>query len=146
MGRLRGTVEYLYWSSRRTERFLNDNNLAVPQLTTTISSPGISWLPTFSRTVVDLGNRRPLIAKKIETALGQVAVSRFDGPRGITYAKGISPVIFGEFKNWDDREVLERQPALMFTAVDYDRKHPASVPVCLFGSMDNFSVTIHFLQ
>ena len=104
MGELGGVTQYLYWSSRRTERFLNDNNLPIPQLATTISSPSIRWLPTLSRTVVDLGNRRPLIAKKIETALGQVAVSRFDGPTGITYAKGLSPVVFGEFKNGSIRD------------------------------------------
>ena len=138
MGELGGVTRYLYWSSRRTERFLNDNNIPIPQLTTAISSPAISWLPTFSRAVVDLGNRRPLIAKKIETALGQVAVNRFDGPSEITYAKGISPVVFGEFRSWNNLEDQVRQPALMFTAVDYDRKYPQSVAVCLFGSMDNF--------
>ena len=116
MRELGGTVEYLYWSARRTERFLNDNNIPIPQLTTTIASPARGWLPSLSRTVVDLGNRRPQIAKTIETALGQIAVNRFDGPSPIKYAKGTSPVVFGEFKTWDVKH--ERQPAVMFTAVD----------------------------
>jgi hypothetical protein len=136
MRELGGTVEYLYWSSRRTERFLNDNNISVPQLTTTIASPGRGWLPTFSRTVVDLGNRRPQIAKTIDAALGQMAVSRFDGPGPIKYAKGISPVVFGEFVTWGVEH--ERQPAVMFTVVDHGRRDKRSVAVCLFGSMDNF--------
>lgn len=136
MRELGGTVEYLYWSARRTERFLNDNNIPVPQLTTTIASPGRGWLPTFSRTVVDLGNRRPQISKTIEAALGQMAVSRFDGPVPIRYAKSISPVVFGEFVTWGVEH--ERQPAVIFTVVDYDRRDKRSVAVCLFGSMDNF--------
>jgi hypothetical protein len=136
MRELGGTVEYLYWSARRTERFLNDNDIPIPQLATTIASPGRGWLPTFSRTVVDLGNRRPQIAKTIEAALGQMAVSRFDGPGSIRYAKGISPVVFGEFVTWGVEH--ERQPAVIFTVADYDRRDKGSVAVCLFGSMDNF--------
>ena len=136
MRELGGTVEYLYWPARRTERFLNDNNIPIPQLTTTIASPARGWLPSLSRTVVDLGNRRPQIAKTIETALGQIAVNRFDGPSPIKYAKGTSPVVFGEFKTWDVKH--ERQPAVMFTAVDYGRRGRELVAICLFGSMDNF--------
>jgi hypothetical protein len=136
MRELGGTVEYLYWSTRRTERFLNDNNIPVPQLSTTIASPGRGLLPTFSRTVVDLGNRRPQIAKKIEAALGQIAVRRFDGPSPIKYAKGTSPVVFGEFITWDVEH--GRKPAVMFTAVDYDWQDRRSVAICLYGSMDNF--------
>jgi hypothetical protein len=32
MSELGGIVEYLYWPVRRTGRFIEDNNLVVPQL------------------------------------------------------------------------------------------------------------------
>ncbi len=137
MGELGGTVEYLYWSSRRTNRFLEDNGLVVQPVTHTISSPSLSWLPIFSRSTSSSGGLRPQVAKRIETALGQIAVTRFNAPGPVTYAKGTSTVVFGEFITWLVQP--ERQPAVMFTEVDYDRRNRRSVAVCLYGSMDNFS-------
>jgi hypothetical protein len=136
MGELGGTVEYLYWSSRRTSRFVEDNNLTVQQVTRTMTSPALAWLPTFSRSTTSTGNLRPQIAKAIEEALGQLAVTRFNAPGPIRYAKGISNVVFGEFVTWEVKP--ERQPALIFTVADYDRKDQGSVAICLYGSMDNF--------
>ena len=49
MGELGGTVEYLYWSTRKTNRFLEDNDLVVRAVTRTVTSPSLSWLPTFSK-------------------------------------------------------------------------------------------------
>lgn len=136
MGELGGTVEYLYWSARRTGRFIEDNNLATQQVTRTITSPALRWLPTLSRTATSSGSLRPQIARTIERALGQIAVTRFNAPGPIKYAKGTSAVVFGEFKTILVKP--ERQPALMFTAVDYDRRDRRSVAICLYGSMDNF--------
>jgi hypothetical protein len=136
MGELGGTVEYLYWSSRRTSRFLEDNNLVVQPVTRTISSPPLRWLPTFSRSATSSGSFRPQVAKRIERALGQIAVTRFNAPGPIMYAKGMSTVVFGEFITWLVQP--ERQPAVMFTAVDYGRRDQKSVAICLYGSMDNF--------
>jgi hypothetical protein len=136
MGELGGTVEYLYWSVRRTGRFIEDNNLAAPQVSRTITSPALGWLPTLSRTASSTGSLRPQIARTIEKALGQIAVTRFNAPGPIQYAQDTSTVVFGEFRTFHVE--LERQPALMFTAVDYDKKDRGSVAVCLYGSMDNF--------
>ena len=136
MAELGGTVEYLYWSSRRTSRFVEDNNVTVQQVTRTITSPALKLLPTFSRSTTSTGNLRPQIAKAIEGALGQQIVTRFNAPGPIRYAKGSSTVVFGEFVTWLVKP--ERQPALMFTVGDYDRKDRGSVAICLFGSMDNF--------
>lgn len=136
MGELGGTVEYLYWSARRTGRFIEDNNLAGPQVAWTITSPALRFLPTLSRTATSSGSLRPQIARTIERALGHIAVTRFNAPSPIKYAKGTSSVVFGEFKTWMVKP--ERQPAVMFTAVDYDRRDRGSVAICLYGSMDNF--------
>src|SRR5262249_46936205 len=117
-------------------RFLEDNDIVAQQVTRTITSPAFGWLPTLSRSTIRSSNRRPQVAKAIERALGQIAVTRFNAPGPIKYAKGTSNVVFGEFKTW--QVAPERQPAVIFTAVDYNRKDPRSVAVCLYGSMDNF--------
>jgi hypothetical protein len=137
MGRLRGTVEYIYWSSRRTARFVEDNNLAAAgrQVTRTISSPALPWVPTLSSAATSSGSLRGQTARVIERALGPIAVARFDKPGPVMYAKGVSPVVFGEF--WVPQIKAERQPAVMFTAANYGRGDPNSVAVCLYGSMDN---------
>lgn len=131
-----GAVKYLYWSERRTGRFIVDNDLAAPQITRTITSPSLNWLPTLSRTATSSGGLRPQIANAIEKSLGKIAVNHFNVAGPIRYAKGASNMVFGEFRGHTDK--AERQPALMFTAVDYDRQDRESVAVCLYGSMDNF--------
>ena len=136
IGELGGTVEYLYWSNRRVNRFLEDNDLVVRPVTRTVTSPSLSWLPTFSRSTTSSGSPRPQVAKTIERSLGQISVKRFNSPGPIKYAKGTSTVVFGQFKTWPVKPA--RQPAVIFTSVDYDERDQGSVAVCLFGSMDNF--------
>jgi hypothetical protein len=132
-----GYIEYLYWSSRRTDRFLEDNDLADKPVTRTVTSPSLGWIPTFSQSTTSSGTSRPRVARNIEKSLGQIAVSRFDAPGPIHYAKGVSTVVFGEFLLGVNSED-PRQPAVMFTAVDYDHDDRDSVALCLYGSMDNF--------
>ena len=136
IGELGGTVEYLYWSNRRVNRFLEDNDLIVPPVTRTVTSPSLSWLPTFSRSTTSPRSPRPQAAKIIERSLGQIAVSRFNSPGPIKYARGTSTVVFGQFKTLPFKPA--RQPAVIFTSMDYDEQDQGSVAVCLFGSMDNF--------
>jgi hypothetical protein len=136
MGELGGTVEYLYWSTRRTSRFIEDNGLSVQPVTQTFTSPSFGWLPTFSRSKTSASGVRPQIAKAIEGALGQIAVSRFNAPGPIQYAKGTSVVVFSEFMHVSSQR--EDRPTVIFTVVDHSRRDRGSVAVCLFGSMDNF--------
>jgi hypothetical protein len=135
MAELGGIVEYLYWSERRTSRFIEDNGLSIPQVTHTVTAPSFRWLPAFSRTATNPSNLRAQKAMRIEQALGAIAVTRFDGPRPIKYAKGVGTVVFGEFIS-----LLHppRQPAVILTVMDYDRRDRDSVALCLYGSMDNF--------
>ena len=136
MGELGGTVEYLYWSTRRTSRFIEDIGLSVQPVTRTFTSPSFGWLPTFSRSKTSASGVRPQIAKEIEGALGQIAVSRFNAPGPIQYAKGTSVVVFSEFMHVSSQR--EDRPTVIFTVVDHSRRDRGSVAVCLFGSMDNF--------
>jgi hypothetical protein len=114
---------------------MEDNGLSVQPVTRTFSSPSLGWLPTFSRSRTSVSGTRPQVAKTIEVALGQIAVTKFNAPGRIQYAKGTSTVVFGDFMvpvHQEDR------PAVMLTIVDYSRRYRGSVAVCLFGSMDNF--------
>jgi hypothetical protein len=136
MGELGGTVEYLYWSTRRTSRFIEDNGLSVQPVTQTFTSPSFGWLPTFSRSKTRVSGTRPQIAKAIQEALGQIAVTRFNAPGPIQYAKGTGIVVFSEFMHVSSRP--EDRPTVVFTMADHSRKDRESVAVCLFGSMDNY--------
>jgi hypothetical protein len=140
MAELGGTVEYLYWSTRRTGRFMEDNDLSVQPVTRTFTSPAFGWLPTFSRTTTSANGTRPQIAKAIEDALGQTAVAKFNAPGPIRYAKGTGKVVFGDFISATEQE--DESPAVMFTVADHSRRHRDGVAVCLFGSMDNFPEVI----
>lgn len=137
MGELGGTVEYLYWSNRRTSRFMEDNGLSVQSVTQTLTSPSFGWLPTFSRGRTSISGTRPKIAKTIEDALGQIAVTRFNAPGPIQYAKGTNMVVFSEFMHVTRRED-DRSPTVIFTMADHSRRERESVAACLFGSMDNY--------
>src|ERR1700733_4683980 len=139
MGELGGTTEYLYWSSRRTGRFMEDNDLSIQPVTQTFTSPSIGWLPTFSRSKTSGSGTRPQIAKVIEGALGQTAVTNFDAPGPIQYARGMGIVVFSEFKHvYRKQDEPPRRPTVIFTMADYSRRDRESVAVVLFGSMDNY--------
>jgi hypothetical protein len=92
MGELSGTTEYLFWSGRRTGRFLEDNGLTPKNVTSMITTPAFPWLPIFSRSSSRTLGTRPAVAKSIERFLGKTAVTSFDTPGPILYAKGTSTV------------------------------------------------------
>lgn len=147
MGELGGTVTYLYWSDRRTSNFLQNNGIQQPSITQTVSTPGSKFLPGFSRATTVHDSPRHKVAKLIESKLGQSAVTAFNSPGPIRYAKAKSSVVFGKFimsENWIDddvirHEALDRPPALVFSSCDYDDHDRDSVAVCLFGSLENFA-------
>jgi hypothetical protein len=138
MGELGGTVEYLYWSTRRTSRFMEDNGFSIQPVTQTLTSPSFVWLPTFSRSKTSASGTRPQIAKTIEGALGQTAVTRFNAPGPIQYAKGTGVVVFSEFMHAFSRRKYDRRPTVIFTMADHSRRDRESVAIVLFGSMDNY--------
>ena len=80
---------------------------------------------------------RATIARLIEKDLASGAVTRFNAPPKIHYAKGTSQLIFGEFRTVS--EAQSGKPALIWTAADYDNDDRHSVAICMFGSMSNFT-------
>src|SRR5579875_1182155 len=112
MSELGGTVEYLYWSDRRTSRFMEDNGLSISSATRTISSPSLKFFPTITQSKTSTTPLRPQIAKLIEDSPGQIAVTRFDAPGPIRYAKGKGCIVFGEFMSTGVSQ--PSPPAVMF--------------------------------
>jgi hypothetical protein len=138
MGEMSETVQYLYWSKRRTERFIEDNSLTSDSFSYTITTPSFGWLPTFSRTSSRLTDgTRPKIANAIEHSLGGMAVTSFNQAEEIEFAKGVGTTVFGEFVTWG-KDGVSRSQAVLFTTADYSESDRSSVAVCLFGSMENF--------
>jgi hypothetical protein len=117
---------------------MEDNDLSIQPVTQTITSPSFGWLPTFSRSKTSVTGTRPKTAKAIERALGQTAVTRFDAPGPIQYAKGTTDVVFSEFMHAFSKRKNYREPTVIFTMADYSRTDRESVAVVLFGSMDNY--------
>jgi hypothetical protein len=138
MAELGGAVSYIYWSTRRTDRFLQDNGIEIASVSNSVTTPAASFMPTLSRTTTRQRNTRAKIANLIEASLGQTAVTDLGAPAPIRYAKGSGSIAFGEFVTWKPRNPA-RQPAVMFATSDYSDTDKNSVGVCLFGSMDNFT-------
>ena len=67
-----------------------------------------------------------------------MAMTSFDQPEEIGFAKGIGTSVFGEFVTWG-KDGVSRSQAVIFTTADYGDKDRNSVAVCLFGSMENFT-------
>lgn len=142
MGELGGEVTYLYWSQRRTEKFLNDNGIERTPVTRTIASPAFSVAPVFSRSSTRQGGLRPQVANLIESTLGQSAVTCFNSPQPIRYAKGLGSMVFGEFianEALGGNQPATGSPAVIFSSADDATEDEGPVAICLFGSMDNFA-------
>jgi hypothetical protein len=141
VGELGGAVTYLYWSERRVQKILSDNDIKVPNNSTSVSSPSLNGLvPTVEYTSNASRPLRANIASLIERSLGQTAISRFDAETRARYAKGVGTVVFGEFiHDFQEHMKGENLRSLIFASCDYDESDKDSVGICLFGSMDNFA-------
>jgi hypothetical protein len=129
-----GQGKYPYFSNSRTGAYLSDHEITIPQTAYTVTSPSFSGLPAVSRTRTATGSpSRATIARLIEKDLASGAVTRFNAPPKIHYAKGTSQLIFGEYRTVS--EVQSGKPALIWTAADYDNDERHSVAICLSGSM-----------
>jgi hypothetical protein len=84
---------------------------------------------------------KPELAKKVAGALGALAVSDFDSPAPIAFARGRGSIIFGEFvdQSEENKDVDLGYPrhALMYSRVL--TRSGLNVGICLFGSMHNYA-------
>jgi len=115
-GELGGSVTYLYWSRRHVDQYLDDNGIERIPVTRTVTSPSFHLIPIFSRSTTRQATLRPQLAMTIESALGQSAVTSFNSPGPIQYAKGRETVVFGELRG----RLIDQQQAVIFTTADYD--------------------------
>jgi hypothetical protein len=137
MGELGGIVHYLYWSAGRVDQVITDNGFPIKRPVSRtiggqVSTPvgGVTYANTTMAAVVP----RHRIALDVEKGLGSSAVSSFDGPGPIGFAKGIGTIVFGEFVNTGGDKLGIGSVFATSESTDGGR-----TAICLFGSMSNFT-------
>lgn len=132
MGELGHIVKYLYWSERRIESLIADNNIKLLKPTeTTLKSPSIPFVPTIERKTSYVPPGRHDVARAVETALGDIAVSSWETPPPARYAKGVGSIVFSEYPKLKERG--------MVTAGTVSSHSRGSVAICMFGSFNNLA-------
>jgi len=134
MAELGGITKYLYWSERRTQRFLEDNNLRRGHGQFTVGVPSMPLLPKIEYASPNRQASRPEIAKLIEGSIGQRAITSFDTPGQASFVKGVGTVIFGEFVDMAG----ERQ-GICSIFTESNASNGTHAAICLFGSTGNFA-------
>jgi hypothetical protein len=143
MGERGGVQHYLYWSDRRIRQFLDDQDIAISERTQRkLSSPTFNgFAPTVQMVFDRAVPYKPELANKVERALGALAVSDFDVPAPITFARGCGTVTFSEFVDLfdesKDADLGYPRHALMYSRVL--TRSGLGVGICLFGSMQNYA-------
>lgn len=134
MGELGVVQQYVYWSERRVLRWLEDQDLQQSHKTQrTVTTPGFGGkLPTVAWSREQDGfPSRPRLAKLVESKWGDLAVTDFDAPPPIGWAKGRGYVQLSDFIARPGGQ------AVMYTEVDTE--HGSKVGICLFGSTENYA-------
>jgi len=132
MGELGAIRSYAYWSDRRIRDIASANGIALERRVSwkakTASIPLIGGLE-FAQEARTLD--RAEVARRIETAIGDLAVEDFVTPPPAVFAKGVGRVDFAQFTGG----VEKRQGVVMHTSTRSSTG--ARVDVCLFGSLQN---------
>src|SRR5207245_864635 len=93
-------VHYLYWSRKRIEGILDDNNIRLRPPGQSTFGANVAGI-TAQRTNPDRPPSRDEIARAVEKGLGPSIVSTFDRPDRTLFARGRGTVTFGEFVGID---------------------------------------------
>jgi hypothetical protein len=132
MGELGVIRSYAYWSDRRIREIASANGIALERRVSwkakTASIPLIGSLE-FAQEARRLD--RAEVARRIETAIGDLAVQDFVTPPAVGFAKGVGHVEFAQF----DGGVEKRQGVVMHTSTRSSTG--VRVDLCLFGSLEN---------
>jgi hypothetical protein len=128
-----GIRRYAYWSDRRIRQIAADNDIALERRlrwTSKIKAPFVAEL--------EIGQegrrlRRNEIARKIEDAIGELAVADFVTPPPVHFAKGIGRIAFSQFVGVS----TVNKGMVAHTSVSSSNGH--CVEVCMFGSLDNMA-------
>jgi hypothetical protein len=131
MGELGVIHHYAYWADRRIRDIASANSISLERRvswkakTASIPLVGSLELTQEARTL-----NRAEVARRIETAIGDLAVQDFVTPPPAAFARGIGRVEFSQFAG-----VKERASVVMHT--NTRSSTGVCVEVCLFGSMQN---------
>jgi hypothetical protein len=123
----------VYWSDRLIRRIAVDNDIALERRlrwASRIKAPAVWELE-----VSPQGRSLPRneIARKIEAAIGELAVADFVTPPPVRYAKGIGQILFSQFVGVS----TVNEGIVAHTSVSSSDGH--RVEVCMFGSVDNMA-------
>jgi hypothetical protein len=132
MGELGVVRRYAYWSDRRIRDIASANGIALDRR--------VSWKAR-SAAIPLLGSRevaqearaldRAEVARRIETAIGAVAVEDFVTSPPVTFAKGVGHVEFAHLAGVSEK----RDGVVLHTCTRSSTG--VRVEVCLFGSVEN---------
>jgi hypothetical protein len=132
MGELGVIRSYAYWSDRRIRDIASANGIALERRVSwkakTASVPLIGSLE-FAQEARTLD--RAEVARRIETAIGDLAVQDFVTPPPVAFAKGVGHVEFAQLAGVAEK----RQGVVMYT--NTRSSTGVRVDVCLFGSLEN---------
>jgi hypothetical protein len=132
MGELGVVRRYAYWADRRIRDIASENDISLQRRVSlkakSAAIPGIGSLELAqeARTL-----DRAEVARRIETAIGDVAVQDFVTPPPVAFAKGIGRVEFSQLAGVSEK----RDGVVLYT--NTRSSTGGRVDVCLFGSLEN---------
>jgi hypothetical protein len=130
----RGVIRrYAYWSDRRIRQIAVDNDIALERRLRWTSKVRVPFIGELGIDEEGRSLRRNEIARKIEEAIGELAVADFVTPPAIRFAKGIGQISFSQIAGVS----TVNKGIVAHTSVGSSDGH--RVEVCMFGSMDNMA-------
>jgi hypothetical protein len=136
VGELGAICRYAYWSDRRIRSIAADNEIDLDRrLRLSLRSPALAMLPQAEVTKERRAVQRHEVARRIERAIGQLAVQDFVTPPPAAFAKGYSKITFAAYTRAYPPTKGERTGVIAHTRIV--SSNGSRVEVCLFGSLEN---------
>jgi hypothetical protein len=126
-----GIRRYVYWSDRRIRKIAEDNGLALERRLRWTSKIKVPFLGELELAQQGHTMHRNEIARRIEEAIGELAVADFVTPPSVQFAKGIGRILFSQFVGVS----AVNEGIVAHTSVS--SSNGDHVEVCMFGSADN---------
>lgn len=137
MGELGSIIRYSYWSDRRVHDIATNNNINLDRRWLFgFKTPNLGFLPQAEIADKRRNMQRHERAKRIELAIGQLAVEDFVNPVPSAYAKGHGGVTFAAYTRWrNKREKTQNTGVILHTRTE--GSDGSRIEVCLFGSIEH---------
>lgn len=136
MGELGAIRRYAYWSARRITDIAADNSIDLDRRwRTTFRTPAFGILPQAEFAEEPRSTPRHEMARKIEVAIGQLAIEDFATPPPVVFAKGCSEVTLAVYARLHRATDGNTEAVIAHTRAE--GSNGSHVEICLFGSIDN---------